>query len=177
MRVVKLRVFLSLMISLAFFPPWNVKWTIFFLWIVISAVALTLDSMKRAVNILFSWWTVIFITLYVVSLSLFCLFLNTHYNMYIINFMTLGDHDRTFDSCCTNMVWSVIQCLCQPSISLSVSSIYYYFYHTVGIVSRIHARWPRQSTCKKLVCVLPNITVLIYKKKTLIDNENIICKK
>lgn len=95
MRVVKLRVFLSLMISLAFFPPWNVKWTIFFLWIVISAVALTLDSMKQAVNILFSWWTVIFITLYVVSLSLFCLFLNTHYNMYIINFMILGDHDRT----------------------------------------------------------------------------------
>lgn len=29
----------------------------------------------------------------------------------------------------------------------------------------------------KLVCVLPNITVLINNKKTLIDNENIFAKK
>ena len=29
----------------------------------------------------------------------------------------------------------------------------------------------------KLVCVLPNITVLINKKKILIDKENIFVKK
>ena len=124
MRVVKLRVFLSLVISLAFFPPWNVKWTIFFLWIVISTVALTLDSMKRAVNILFSWWIVIFITLYVVSLSLFCLFLNTHYNMYIINFMILGDHDRTLFWFLLHQHGLVCYSVSLPAITFVVCFIY-----------------------------------------------------